>query len=130
MWAVRSGARREPAGESTGGPDRVRAHTVSGSAPTLRPTPAATACPESRSRQPHLSTLLYAAGRQDANRDAYPGHAAFWKLHQLAVRTGTVDEQSENLFPCPISGCSHDSTVTVWIDVVLLVLLILYIVYD
>lgn len=129
MWAVRSGAHREPAGESTGGPYRVRAHAVSRSAAALRPTPAATARPESRSRQPHLSALLHAASWKDANRDAYPGHAALWKLHQLAVRARTVDEQSEDLFPCPISGCSHDSTVTLWIDVVFGVLLIVYILY-
>ncbi|KAL0181337.1 hypothetical protein M9458_023743, partial [Cirrhinus mrigala] len=66
------------------------------SAAALRPTPAATARSESRSRQPHLSALLHAAGWQDANRDAYPGYAAFWKLHQLAVRARTVDEQSED----------------------------------
>lgn len=118
MRAVGSSARRELAGESTGGPDRIRADAVSRPAPAVRPAPAATSRSESRSRQPHLSTLLHAAGWQDANRNSNPGHAALWKLHQLAVCAWTVDEQLEDLFLCPISGCSHDSTVTVQIDVV------------
>lgn len=114
MRSVRPGTRREPAGESSGGFDRVRAHAVSGSAPALRQTSASSARPESRARQPHLSTLLHAAGWQDAHRNTYPGHAALRKLHQLAIRARTIDE---NTRPVQSQAFSHDSTVTVWRDV-------------
>lgn len=72
VWADRPRSCRKPAGESSGGSDRVRAHAVPWAAPAFRTAPAATARSEGRARQPHLSALLYAARGQNAHRDTHP----------------------------------------------------------
>lgn len=92
MWSNWPGPRGVPAGEGPGGPDRVREVAVSQPASTLRPFTAAPPGSARRASQPHLPALLHAPGGQDTDRDADPRHAAIRKLHQLAIRTGTVNQ--------------------------------------
>lgn len=82
---------RLPTGEGTGGPDGVREVAVPQPASALWPPAAAPAGSAGRAGQPHLPTLLHAPSGQDPHRDADSRHAAFGELHQLAVRTGTVN---------------------------------------
>lgn len=98
MRSDRPSPRRVPAGEGPGCPDRVRKVAVPQPASAIRPLTAAPPCSACCAGQPHLPALLHAAGGQDAHRDADPRHAAIRELHQLALRTGTVnpsDFQSE-----------------------------------
>ena len=91
MWSDGPGPCGVPAGEGPGRPNRVRETAVPQPASALRPLTAAPPGSASRAGQPHLPALLHEAGGQDAHRDADPRHAAIRELHQLALRTGTVN---------------------------------------
>lgn len=91
MWSDRPCTCGSPAGEGPGRPDRVREVAVPQPASTLWPLTAAPPRSACRAGQPHLSTLLHAAGGKDTYRDANPRHAAIRELHQLALRTRTVN---------------------------------------
>ncbi len=91
MRSNRPGPCGVPAGEGPGRPNGVREVAVPEPASALRPLTAAPPGSARRAGQPHLPALLHAAGGQDAHRDADPRHAAIRELHQLALRTGTVN---------------------------------------
>ena len=76
MWSVGRRSHREPAGEVSMCPGRVRADAVPRSADALRQAAAEAAVSTHHLGAGHRTALLRTARRQDAHRDAHPGHAA------------------------------------------------------
>ena len=85
VWSVRRGARREPAGEVSVRARGLREDAVPRAADALRQAAAAAAVATDRLGAGHRADVLRPSRRQDADRDAHPGHAAQRRLVQLAV---------------------------------------------
>lgn len=85
LWTVGRLPHRESPGEVSVRPGGILPHSISEPTNPLRQAVAAAAVTAHRLQSSHRATLLRAAGRQDAHRDADPRHATQRKQLQLAL---------------------------------------------